>query len=215
MSSSSTASNYKAGGTPGKGFVLGGGYGPGSGSLGNAGGDAEPRPPIGTTIPYPGGAGAGKYGAGAGSGSSYMGGAGPGGSAAVYVYYSSEYGKNGNAGNAVGGGLFVLYVGGRFVNAATGVISADGGNGANGTSASKRGEGGASGTRNGASGGGGGAGGGIIAVVHTGDYTNQGSIHANGGTRGAAGSSSLVASYATDGSAGPVLITTLDELLAS
>ena len=213
-------SAHKSPGIPGNGFPFGGGYGSGSGSRGYAGGDAEPRPPVGTVIPYPGSTGEGKYGSGAGY-DGYAGGAGPGGSGAVGTYYGGHSPhSNGNAGEAIGGGAFFLFVGGRVVN--KGVITACGGNGATGVKVVATNQNG--GYHTGApdaSGSGGAAGGGIIAIVHTGDYQNSGSIIANGGKGGprieqsSQDDKTAVGEAGADGEAGPVLITTLDELLAS
>ena len=230
-SSSNSWSAYRAGGTPGIGFAFGGGYGPGSGNGNAAGGNAEPRPPIGTAIPFPAPSAEGvqpSYGAGASAGYSgsntasgesvfARGGNGPGGSSAVGVYYSSGVVTAGNNGDAVGGGAIWIFVQGKVTISATGLITACGGNGGAGVSKGKRGEGGASGSVTGASGGGGAAGGGIIAIVHTGDYENSGAIKANGGIGGARPNveSTNQVTAGSDGEAGPVLITTLDALLAS
>ena len=207
------------GGVPGKGFPLGGGYGPGSGSPTMYGGNGEPRPPIGTTIPYRDtnttSGGRVLYGAGGNiydyQSPNYVtlyGGNGPGGTGAAVAYYSDQHvNANGNnGGDAIGGGALIIFIGGRAINA--GVITASGGNAATGAIAVR------SNSRKDASGGGGGAGGGIVAIVHTGDFTNTGTIKASGGKGGAAASSSF-GSAGSDGSAGAVLITTLDKLLAS
>lgn len=216
-------------GPGGNGFALGGGLGGGSASNSMNGGPGEPRPPIGTTIPYTDSnttsGGTALYGAG---GNVYVyqspnyvtlyGGAGPGGSGACYSYYSDGASNaNGNAGDAIGGGAVFLYVKGKLVIESTGSITADGGDGGAGVCTYKSGSGGATGSDRDASGGGGGAGGGIIAIVHNGDYTNAGSIAANGGHGGACYTISTT-SYGTagaDGEAGTVLVTTLADLLAA
>lgn len=201
---------------PGNGFAFGGGFGPGSEGLNETtgsgtAGSGEPRPPIGTTIPYPSATNqytASEYGAG-GSYGGARGGGGPGGSGGVYVNptESSPKTTNGNNGDAIGGGAVFLFVNGKLTIDATGVITADGGNGANGVSISYTYDG----SNYAHSGGGGGAGGGIIAIVHNGDYVNLGSVAANGGTGGAKGGFSATAG--TDGIAGTVFITTLADLL--
>lgn len=146
-----------------------------------------------------GGGGAGAYKGGCGAaGTSYSGGPGGAGShtlstncdgkanggAGGYGYGSSSYGGNygnGGAGNPGGGssygysgstgtgGLLVLVINGNLSIGPNGVISS---NGANGGSGGKN------------SAGGGGAGGGCIKLLYTGEYTNNGSIQANGGIGG-------------------------------
>lgn len=203
-------SSFKTnGGIPGNGFALGGGYGPGSASEQNNGGSCEPRPPIGTSIPYPGGENVSFCGTG---GSYYYtnhasinikanGGAGPGGSGAVRD--GDVYSTNGNAGDAVGGGAIWIYVMGKVRISATGKISANGGNGGAGVSSSIT-----------ISGGGGGGGGGIVCLIHSGDIVNNGSVIANGGRGGAAGRYyNNVGNPGQDGSVGAVLIQSLNTLL--
>lgn len=204
-----------AGGTGGEGHALGGGWPGGGGSRHNwvnggtssdsgyyayAGGNGV-RPPIGTTLPYPSSQSA-MYGAGGSVryGGAIKGGGGPGGSGA-FAASSSSY-ITGINGDAYPGGAFWLYVGGSLVNAATGIISADGGDGASGILSSNQYN---------SSGGGGGGGGGIVAVIHNGDYTNSGSIRANGGNGGA----NSLGTAGADGETGTVLITTLSALLAA
>lgn len=218
-----------AAGTGGNGFELGGGCGGGSGgicwrqysntygSTGTAypGASGEPRPPIGTAIPYAATAknSSPLYGVGGsvtGGSYTYNGGSGPGGSGGILRNYGSNTtdqfggGKAGTAGSALGGGCAIIFVGGKVKIGATGVISADGGNGARGVginSATKF-----------ASGGCGGGGGGIIAIIHNGDYINSGSVRANGGTGGAIAVSS-VGSAGSDGDAGTVLIAAIADIL--
>lgn len=202
---------------PGNGFALGGGFGPGSEGLdettgSGAAGSGEPRPPIGTTIPYPAPSNqytSSEYGAG-GSYGGATGGSGPGGSGGVYINPSGSSPKtnNGNNGDAIGGGALFIFAKGKVSIEGTGIITADGGNGANGAYIHYSYDGG----NFASSGGGGGAGGGIIVIVHNGDYVNFGSVAANGGAGGTAGGTGATAG--TNGEAGTVLITTLADLLA-
>ena len=204
-------------GTGGIGFAFGGGCGGGSGgyasginnySVASKGGNGEPRPPIGTTIPYINTARDedALYGAGASVGkyntSAAYGGGGPGGSGAFSS--NSNIVCAGKNGDAIGGGAVFLFVKGALKVEASGVITADGGNGGAGATNS----GGVSYT-----GGGGAGGGGIIAIVHNGDYTISGSVAASGGLGGTVSSGGRGAAGA-DGSIGTVLITTLADLLA-
>lgn len=210
-------------GPGGKGFPLGGGPGGGSSSNTMNGGPGDPRPPIGTNIPYSDpdttGGGTVAYGAGGNiytyQSPSYItlyGGAGPGGSGACYSYSSDAANNaNGNAGDAIGGGAIFIFVKGKLVIESTGVITSCGGNGAAGVGTNKSGSGGAIGSDADASGGGGGAGGGIIAIVHSGDYTNSGSVVTNGGFGGE--KNYIGGTAGADGEAGTVLITTLTDLL--
>ena len=202
--------NY-APGTGGNGFALGGGFGGGSAGGLSDGASGEPRPPIGTELPYRTAAGEpARYGAGGYS--KAQGGGGPGGSGACDSYYSSQGPiATGNDGDAIGGGAIFAYVKGTLTIESTGIITADGGNGAAGVGTYKSGESGAVGSDKDATGGGGGAGGGIIAIIHNGDYTNMGSIAANGGVGGAKHSNGGAAG--ADGEAGTALVTTLSELL--
>ena len=212
--------------TPGvgsEGFGLGGGFGGGSPSYQRNGGSGE-RAPIGTALPYRDTASAvgvaAIYGAG---GNIYQngkiaayGGRGYGGSGGSYSYYAENAGlSGGNDGDAIGGGLFALYVGGRCVIGATGIIRANGGNGAAGVRTQ------AMSYEYGASGGGGGGGGGIIGIVFGAEYNCLGSVIANGGHGGTTNGTTMVNSqnwtYATagnDGNVGTVLIKKLDDLLA-
>ena len=210
-----SGTEYGAPGSGGIGFAFGGGYGGGGGATnyyGAAykGGDAEPRAPIGTSIPFYGEVNNAMYGAGGASvysdyTGSYpaLGGSMPGGSGAYSGYDSPNVVRwNGNDGDAYGGGLIVIYVRGRLTIAGSGKISANGGNGANGLNVGgyKTPAGGA-------------GGGGIVAIVHNGDYTNSGSVTANGGT---GGTSAYPTAFANgdNGSIGTVIITTLADLLA-
>lgn len=204
-------------GVGGTGFALGGGYGAGSAGVGTGsgnsapganytvydGGDGDPRPPLGTSMPYPSANRAdASYGAG---GYSYYssraqayGGSGPGGSGAIAGYNfitDRNISVTGVNGEAYGGGLLCIFVQGKVrIN---GVISSDGGDGALGNSFNSA-----------FVGGGGGGGGGIVLLVHTGDFVNAGSVRANGGKAGAGG-----AGDATDGSIGTVFIKNISELL--
>lgn len=204
---------------PGNGFAFGGGFGPGSEGLNEntekgTAGNGEPRPPIGTTIPYPAAAAnttsASNYGAG-GTFASGRGGGGPGGSGGVYIYPPSGGGKsaNGKNGDAIGGGALYIFVKGALRIENTGRITANGGNGADGVSVSYMSDG----ANYANSGGGGGAGGGIVAIVHNGDYVNNGSVAANGGNGGAKGGTGATAG--ANGEVGSVLVTTLSNLLAN
>lgn len=216
-------------GTGGLGFTFGGGYGGGSGcdqdwggsSANRNGGPGEPRPPVGTSMPYPaprvervttlygaGGTGFHQYG-------TAYGGGGPGGSGGAYMWRSTDpttsgdlQVANGKDGDAYGGGALFLFVKGDVVVNSTGIISADGGNGAAGVSVDNQGVS--------ATGGGGAGGGGIIAIVYGGTYTNNGSVHANGGhggARGTYGSYTVNTTNGADGSIGTVFISSFDDLM--
>lgn len=215
-------------GPGGNGFAFGGGFGGGSASNAMNGGPGEPRPPVGTEVPYRDtntttggtvlyGAGGNIYDYQSPNYVTLYGGRGPGGSGACYSYFSDAASNaNGNDGDAIGGGALFIYVRGRLTIESTGVITADGGDGAAGVHTYMSGSGGALGSDSDASGGGGAGGGGIIAIVHSGDYANAGSISANGGHGGACYTISTT-SYGTagaDGEIGTVLITTLADLLA-
>jgi len=200
-----------AGGTGGSGFAFGGGYGGGGGSSRSSapGGPGDPRPPVGSPIPYPGGSGVRVYGVG-GTDSDGTGGAGPGGGGGASA--KSGYGRNGTAGDAIGGGSIYIFVGGTVTIGATGKITANGGNGGNG--ASSTGGGYSPGYAGSHSSYGGGGGGGCIALVHSGRYNNLGSIMVNGGTGGRfGGDNNGYTQNGNPGSAGTTLITTLSELL--
>ena len=62
-----------------------------------------------------------------------------------------------------------------------------------------------------------------VAIVHNGDYTNRGSIKTDGGPGGAGksythpnnGQAAATSAAGADGENNPILITTLDELLAT
>lgn len=217
------------GGLGGLGHELGGGYGGGGagdgnydGSLDTAGGDSEPRPPVGIVWPC---TTSGEYGAGGKGGksaSSYPyggisdGGAAPGGSGGTYYRANFVEGTpngpiKGLPGDAYGGGLLIIFVKGSVRIGSTGIIDADGGIGAGIDessgyfySADRPGLGGS-------------AGGGIIAIIHTGDYINSGSIHANGGAAPIPPDLSM-SEYPTEslgeaGEIGTILIKKIDELL--
>jgi hypothetical protein len=128
-------------------------------------------------------------GVGAGSGAS--GGAGAGG------------GSAGMAGGAGGGGLVIIMTAGNISVGSTGVITASstGNGGAGGSAGSNQTGGGGGGAGNGGVGGpatntngsiggsgGGGAGGGVVALFYGGNYSNSGSVRANGSSGGAGGS---------------------------
>lgn len=206
-------------GAGGNGFAFGGGFGGGSASAYMNGGPGDPRPPIGTTIPFTDpntnkngtvlyGSGGNIYAYQSPNYVTLWGGAGPGGSGASSSYMSDSYSNaNGNPGDAIGGGAIFIFVKGRLAIEATGIITADGGNGAAGVGTYRSGS-------SEATGGGGAGGGGIIAIVHNGDYSNMGSIAASGGTGGAKHPHYGGASGA-DGAIGTVLITTLSDLLAA
>lgn len=198
-----------SGGTGGNGHRFGGGFpggGGGSGDFGDKseypydGSPGEPRPPIGTVLPYPGTTnGIGQYGTGGGAGN-YNGGSAPGGGGAAQ---SGDAPGPGSTGDGYPGGAIFVFVKGRVTINATGSITANGGNGGAGRQV------------NSPSGAGGGGGGGIVVVVHNGDYTNAGSVAANGGLGGASANATLTPdSVGSDGNAGTVLIATLAELLA-
>lgn len=213
------------GGAGGNGHGLGGGYGGGGagdgnydGSLNTKGGDSEPRPPVGITWPC---TTSGEYGAGGTGGmrrNSYPyggkanGGASPGGSGGTYYVASFVEGDPhgaipGLAGDAYGGGLLVIFVQGAVRIGSAGEIDADGGVGA--TISNDRYISSADYPGTGGSGGGG-----IIALVHTGDYINSGSIHANGGVAPSPPSkySNRPQSVGNAGSIGSVLVTQISEL---
>ena len=196
-----------AGGIGGTGHALGGGWPGGGGGytvsgdghVGLAGGAGEPRPPHGIPMPYPGSSStsqASLYGAG-GSVRIYsiegVGGSAPGGSGA----YNSV---NGSAGNGYPGGAVWIFVQGKVRIGGTGKITANGGNGGNSIGTYQR------------SAAGGGGGGGIVALIHTGDYINSGSITVNGGH---AGNTGRQGRPGADGLVGTMLITTINELMQS
>lgn len=203
--------NNSSKGTGGQGFQFGGGYAGGGGSVGfsyvtNAGSCTE-RPPAGTTIPYDGNNEDSKYGIGgsanSGAGYTFYGGDGPGGGGAEGVMS----GKNGNNGDAIGGGALWIFVGGKVRINSTAAIRAKGGNGGAGV-----------GSYSGAtmyaySGSGGGGGGGIVCIVHTGDIVNQGDVSALGGTSPTPSGTNGANAKGQDGSSGTVLITNIADLL--
>lgn len=203
------SSSLSSGGVGGNGHRFGGGYGGGgaggkyisngTGSKAYAGGASEPRPPVTIDWPYPGTWGEkALYGAGSGD-SSAVGGAAPGGSGGCYGMYQSsssdKYRYPGKAGNAYGGGLLLLVVGGELHIA--GQITANGGNGASVTSGNHS-----------AGGAGGGGGGGILALLHKGALYLNGNVTANGGAAGTAGTG--VSDSAVDGSVGTVYVHQVD-----
>lgn len=212
-------------GVGGNGFRLGGGYGGGGSNNFSSGGSCEPRPPIGTAIPYPSGLDVSFCGVGATGGYKdkliAYGGKGPGGSAGLYMYYSSAVAYNGLDGDAVGGGAVWIFVKGKVRIGTTGRISACGGNGGNGQYFKKGGEVDSdgkypTGAEHQATGGGGAGGGGIIALVHSGDFINRGSLLVSGGVGGTRGDLEYMGYSATngeDGGVGSIFVKPLTELL--
>lgn len=207
-------------GVGGQGFRLGGGYGGGGGGGSDAGGSCEPRPPIGTTIPYPSGRGVVFCGTGGSDYNSmasdhpyfYVGGAGPGGSGAVGIY--NQYGCNGNAGDAIGGGAIWIFVMGQVKIGATGIISACGGNGAAGVHATPSYSGtGYTGGSTAYTGSGGGGGGGIIALIYSGGISNLGSLRVEGGSGGANIAAPFGSTKGEDGAIGVILVKSISDLL--
>ena len=198
--------NGKDGGTGGVGMLkrsYGGGYGGGAGAGGGQGtylsgiggnGGSSTGITISTSDIFKGGLGATASsqngadgvlggGAGGGKGGGSTGGNGGdggtgGGSAgnSGTTVNSSAGGAGAGAGN-YGGGVVLLYIGGRLV--IDGTIKCNGLNGGAGgkTSLSPYGDGGD----------GGGGGGGAIYILHRGTYTNTGVLQVNGGTGGNAG----------------------------
>lgn len=224
-----------SGGLGGAGHALGGGNGGGGGAgilhgkedttgytFTAQSGTSGVRAPIGTIIPYPVTTG-NAYGTGGSArasakSSSYTsvvskGGDGPGGGGATL--FDTAAGVNagtpteGKDGAAIGGGGLWIYVRGRVSIGSTGLISANGGPGGAGVA---KGNGSRTAT---AGGGGGGGGGGIVVVVHSGDYTNNGTVEASGGLGGAAGkaSSYITGNAGGNGGVGKVLVTVINELL--
>ena len=206
------SSGAKNGGTGGAGFRFGGGLGAGGGGISGgtyvssvtsySGASGDPRPPIGTPVPFAASRNnSAQYGAG-GSTSRRDGGGGPGGSGAAYYRRSSgsEYDAAGIAGSAFGGGLLCIFVGGKVRINSTARVSSAGGAGANAVDADSA-----------SSGPGGGGGGGIICIVHTGDSVIGGAISSNGGSAGSLGDRG--GTDAQDGSSGTVLITNIFDLL--
>ena len=108
---------------------------------------------------------------------------------------SDKYRHPGKAGNAYGGGLLLLVVGGELHIA--GQITANGGNGASATSGNYS-----------VGGAGGGGGGGILALLHKGALYLNGNVTANGGAAGTAGTG--VSDSAVDGSVGTVYVHQVD-----
>lgn len=217
------------GGAGGNGHRFGGGYGGGGGGVsykrtgedsisvggkGGAGGASEPRPAATLTWPYPGSDANSSYGAGGGSetwstlGFSMKGGAAPGGSGAIAMSASvgnttgTIWSSDGLPGDAYGGGLLLLVVGGNLT--VNGVIRANGGNGADGPDTDTWSPAGES-----EAGGGGGGGGGILALLYAGHLSLGGNLLANGGYCGA--------SYrkGSDGAVGTVQVTKVDKNLGA
>ena len=202
------------GGAGGTGHPFGGGYGGGGGAgshigTGYSGGASEPRPPVSVEWPFPANSTEGNSAYGAGgtlfrAGSVIRGGAAPGGSGADSDFYSHDGAmvyrdKPGIAGDAYGGGLVLLVVGGNL--SVAGAITANAGNGADAR------------TVGGATGGGpgGGGGGGIVAVLVKGVNDLNGSITANGGLSGV--NHHYVTVAAQNGSIGTVYIHQVDDEL--
>ena len=199
-------------GVGGEGHGLGGGFPGGGGSAHgwvnlhsengictkyNAG-DGAPRPPAGIMFPYPASTTSnGLYGAGA-SFSTMRGGAAPGGGGA-YVASNCTNGNPGVDGDGYPGGAVWIFVRGKVVIGSAGVITANGGNGGDGASGNS--------SQGVMAYGGGGGGGGIVALIYNKEYTNNGTIRANGGVGGAGGGNG--------GGVGSVLVTTLMNLLRS
>ena len=107
----------------------------------------------------------------------------------------------------------------RHIAACGALTGGRGGNGSRGESSSNSGGQGGDPCAFGGGYGGGGAGtrggGGIVAIVHTGDYINSGSIVVSGGNGGAAGSDYDDESLpGNSGSVGTTFVSTLDELLS-
>lgn len=182
-------------GKGGLGHRFGGGFGGGGAGRDShqnryaKGGDSEPRPPVGITWPYPGTTGAGSYGTGGGASYGALGGRAPGGGGG-YFYVDPDTNLNGGAGNAYGGGLILLVVGGSLTIGPSGLITANGGNG------------GAAGHIGSYAGGGGG--GGIIALLANNPITLLGNLTANGGKTGAVGTPGV------DGSVGTIYTAHMD-----
>jgi len=84
----------------------------------------------------------------------------------------SSAGGDASAADSGTGGLLIIIVGGDVTIGATGVIQADGGDGGDVVGADFH------------RAGGGGSGGGSLNIIHRGTYTNNGSVHANGGAGG-------------------------------
>lgn len=202
------------GGAGGSGHRFGGGYGGGgaggrlfsnsSGSRSYAGGSSEPRPPVDITWPYPGTTGeAASYGAGSGYYPTY-GGAAPGGSGGSESAYNTStdqiYRYPGAAGDAYGGGLLMLVVGGTLK--IHGKITANGGNGADVTGAAY-----------GMPGGGGGGGGGVLAILYKNIDVIQGSVSVVGGVGGRWPMNPYDECTGKDGSTGTTHISQVDDEL--
>lgn len=204
------------GGIGGEGHELGGGFpGGGGGEVaiglwdGGAsrytalrGGNGDPRPPVGITWPYP----SSQYedslytaGGGIKSQSKSIGGNSPGGSGGCLYYSSNNSYYPGLPGDAYPGGGLWIFVKGKIIISATGIISANGGNGGkcNGNSVNKFG------------GAGGGAGGGIIAIIFGKSINNAGTIRANGGLAGDPGNSDP----GENGTSGTLFIKNISELI--
>lgn len=208
-------SGYGKGGIGGLGHRLGGGFAAGGGGIstigaGGKGGDTEPRPEVGDTIPAVGTDGDGVNGAGGGArgvsaaGTTYTanGGNGFGGSGANVVDGASVNGRNGDG--YAGGAVFIFVMGNVFIGE-TGLITANGGNGADGVVCTYV-----------RSGGGGGGGGGIIVLVYHSKYENHGTLRANGGLGGSSvPTAGNFPGYINgeNGGVGSILVTRLTELM--
>ena len=203
-------------GTGGLGFTFGGGFGGGGAAIGSPtgpkydAGNGDPRPPAGTTIPYPSSSSQNnQYGAGGSASYNFMGpatvgGGGPGGGGAYGVGNIP-----GSAGDAIGGGALWLFVQGKVRVNSEAKISSRGGNGGT-TSGRYDGP-----TYYGYPGSGGGGGGGIICLVHTGNIVNQGEVSAAGGVSPTPSGTNGDFAKGQDGFPGTVLITNISDLLAT
>lgn len=213
-SKSALAITPKVGGRGGVGHRLGGGLGGGGASNCNVtsydGGDAEPRPPAGISMPYAGTTGQGLYGAGAGGTGSEQGetvtvtgGAAPAGSGGYIASYQGS--ANGLAGDGYGGGAVFFFVKGKVTIGESAIITANGGNGAASVGTSQY-----------YSGAGGGGGGGIIVIAYNSTLENHGTLRANGGLSGKGYTTVAYDGSFTggeDGGVGTVVVSTLLNLM--
>lgn len=191
------------GGAGGQGHSFGGGYGGGgagaysstseTGGIRN-GGASNPRPLASISWPVAGTAGNGENGSGGGGFPSAVGGASPGGGGAASSSRSGS--SNGSAGDAYGGGMFMLAVGGTLT--VNGNVTANGGSGGDGGALRGRQR----------SGGGGGGGGGLVAIYYKNVNVLQGSISVSGGSGGSGGYQN-----GTNGSTGTTRISQVDDEL--
>ena len=231
--SSGQGSGTKAGGAGGLGHRFGGGYGGGGGGTYREGGSAVERPPVGVTWPYPGSSSTdvSMYGAGGSGYYGAQGGAAPGGSGGCHSDYvnenegdNTETPINGLAGEAYGGGVIYLIVGGNLTRGSGGILTANGGDGGKSvTGTIMRSYADSTGYHgNVYSGSGGGGGGGVICIVHRGTLINGGVLYVNGGLAGVgtqytiwptgAVSSQTLTSYGSNGSVGSTFIRSFDAL---